>query len=314
MLALDWRSAHELFGYLVRVLEGAVTEESALLGGTTDEERNWLRYVLALAAARSNHPEKADLLLQPVLLTTGRDNWLHFLALADLTRVQQKNLAEIDDPAARKQYQAQRDRFARQLEKSRSELAQRRNRLASLQAELGQSALEPERKRALLEQMLKIDPNNGDLLVELVFCSAMVADWERALAHARAYLSRDGRENAGRLRIGLLAAEILFNLGREKEALAALNNYLAITRDPWYRMIAASLVTRDKETTLIEKAVESPEYVLTGNVALALRAEGLGDKSGAIAYYREALGSYMDDMLEYGFALERIKRLRHKSQ
>jgi S1-C subfamily serine protease len=61
------------------------------------------------------------------------------------------------------------------------------------------------------------------------------------------------------------------------------------------------------------KAGESPEYVLTGRIALALWAEGSGNKNKAIDHYREALGSYMDDMIEYVFAVERIKRLRQKS-
>ena len=62
---------------------------------------------------------------------------------------------------------------------------------------------------------------------------------------------------------------------------------------------------------LTEKAGESPEYMLTGHVALAFWAEGSADKNKAIELYREALGSYMDDMIEYAFAVERLKRLRH---
>ena len=42
--------------------------------------------------------------------------------------------------------------------------------------------------------------------------------------------------------------------------------------------------------------------------------EGSGDKNKAIDHYREALGSYMDDMTEYVFAVERIKKLRQPSQ
>jgi predicted DNA-binding protein len=49
-------------------------------------------------------------------------------------------------------------------------------------------------------------------------------------------------------------------------------------------------------------------------MALAFWAEGNGDKGKAIDHYREALGSYMDDMIEYVFAVERIKRLRQPPQ
>jgi len=96
--------------------------------------------------------------------------------------------------------------------------------------------------------------------------------------------------------------------------LTELQNYLSNTKDAWYRMISECLLEQQKEKSLVEKAGESPEYVLTGHVALAFWAEGSGDINKAIDHYREALGSYMDDMIEYVFAVERIKRLRQKSR
>jgi uncharacterized radical SAM superfamily Fe-S cluster-containing enzyme len=62
----------------------------------------------------------------------------------------------------------------------------------------------------------------------------------------------------------------------------------------------------------VAKAGESPEYVLTSHVAMGFWAEGSRDKNKAMDHYREALGSYMDDMIEYAFAVERIKRLRQR--
>jgi lipoprotein NlpI len=111
-----------------------------------------------------------------------------------------------------------------------------------------------------------------------------------------------------------MTAEILLNMGRQEEAQAELENFVHNTQDAWYRSIAQCLLGRENETSLAEKAAESPEYVLTGHMALGLWAEGNGDKNKAIDHYREALGSYMDDMIEYVFAVERIKRLRQKSQ
>ena len=148
----------------------------------------------------------------------------------------------------------------------------------------------------------------------MVFYCAMEQNWDLALEYAHRFLSLDGRENAGRLQVGLLAAEIVHNMGRKEEALAELENFLNNTADAWYRLIAQCLLGRETEESLAEKAGESPEYVLTGRLALAFWAEGNGDKNKAIDHYREALGSYMDDMIEYVFAVERIKRLRQKSQ
>jgi tetratricopeptide (TPR) repeat protein len=314
LLALDWRSPHEFFGYLVRVIEGKIAEDAFLRGGYTDQERHWLQYVAALVADKHHDTTQVEKLLQSVVLKTGRDNWIYFLALAWLEKTQQHKLAASDDSETRSQYQAQLDQFAQQFKKSRPVLAERQTLLAPLQAKLGQDSLAPKTKRALLEQVLNIDPANGDLLVEMVFYCAMEDDWDSALEYTNRFLSLDGRVNAGRFQVGLLKAEILYNLGRKQKALAELETFLDNTEDAWYRSIAECLLDQEKEKTLAQKAGESPEYLLTGHMALAFWAEGSGEKDKAIDHYREALGSYMDDMIEYAFAVERIKKLRQPSQ
>jgi S1-C subfamily serine protease len=311
---LDWRSPHELFGYLVRVLEGGITEQSALRAGYTDAERNWLRYVVALMAGRQNNPPKAEMLLRQAALTTGRENWLHFLALSRLAQIRQQKMAGFQDPADRRQYQADLDRFAAQLAESDRELTQRQSHLAPLRARLSQGSLDAETKRTLLKQILEIDPGDDGLRVELAFYCAVNEDWDEALQYAGSFLALDGRESAGRLRAGLLVPEILNAAGRAEEARAALETYLNTTQDGWYRLIAECLLNRQKETPLAGRIAESPEFMLTGYTALGFWAEGAGDKKKAIEYYREALGSYMDDMIEYAFAAERIKRLRNASR
>ena len=44
--------------------------------------------------------------------------------------------------------------------------------------------------------------------------------------------------------------------------------------------------------------------------ALGFWAEGAGENKKALKHYKEALGSYMDDWLEYEFTMERIKKLK----
>lgn len=66
----------------------------------------------------------------------------------------------------------------------------------------------------------------------------MENDWDSALAYAHRSISLDGRENAGRLQVGLLKAEILHNMGHKEEALDELENFLNNTEDAWYRSIA----------------------------------------------------------------------------
>ncbi|MGD8290489.1 MAG: trypsin-like peptidase domain-containing protein [Desulfobacterales bacterium] len=314
LLSLDWRSPHEFYGYLARILEGNIPQDQAISGGYTNRERYWLRYILALIADMNQETVKAESLLQPVVLDTGRETWLHFLALARLEKIQELILASQEDVKARRLYQEQLDKFNQKFQNSRPVLAERLARLLPLRAKLAQDSLAPAVMRGQLEEILKIDPDDGNLLVKMVFYCAMEEDWDIALKYADRFLSREGRETAGRLQIGLLASELLFNMGHKEDALAALAAFLHNTEAVWYRTIAQCLLEREKEKSLAEKAGESPEFVLTGHTALALWAEGTGDKDKAIDQYREALGSYMDDMIEYVFAVERIKKLRQRTQ
>ena len=307
---LDWRSPHELFGYLVRVLEGDIPEESALRGGYTDAERNWLRYVVALTAGRQNDLSKAEMLLRQVALTSGRATWLHFLATSKLGQIRQQSMAALPDGAERRRYQEDLGQFAAKLTEARRAMAQREVRLAPLRARLRPDSLDAETKRTLLKQILEIDPGDDALRVELAFYCAAAAEWDEALQYADNFLALNGRESAGRLRLGLLVPEILNAAGRREEARAGLESYRGAIKDSWFRLIAACLLDPAKAPSMAEKAGESPAYMLTGHAALGLWAEGAGDQKKAIEYYREALGSYMDDMIEYVFAAERIKRLR----
>ena len=233
LLALDWRSPHEFFGYLVRVLEGNIAENVALRAGYTDNERNWLFYAVAQIAVKNNDTTKVEKLLQPVVLATERKNWLHFLSLVLLEQSQQGKLAAISDPEARREYQEQLDQFTQKIKKSRRELSEHRARLAPLQAKLGQEALPLETKRELLEQILTIEPGDMNIVADLVLYCTMNEEWTKALEYARRFRGLDGRENANRLRVGLLAGEILLNMGRKKEALTELQNYMSNKADGW---------------------------------------------------------------------------------
>ena len=254
------------------------------------------------------------MLFKQVALTTGRESWQHFLALSKLGQLRQLRTAVLADPADRRQYQYDLDQFAAMLAEARGEMLQRQARLAPLRARLSQNSLDVEAKRTLLKQILEIDPDDDALRVELAFYCAAAAEWDEALQYADKFMALNGRESAGRLRVGLLAPEVLNAAGRSEEARTALESYLGTIKDGWYRFIAECLLEPAKETSLAEKAAESPEYMLTGHAALGFWAESAGNKKKAIEYYREALGSYMDDMVEYGFAAERIKRLRQTSR
>jgi len=58
------------------------------------------------------------------------------------------------------------------------------------------------------------------------------------------------------------------------------------------------------------KAGETPEKLLTAYTLMGFWDEGSGRPENALKHYKEALGSFLDDWLEYDFAKERIKKLK----
>ncbi|MBE9522030.1 MAG: hypothetical protein IME95_02450, partial [Proteobacteria bacterium] len=211
-------------------------------------------------------------------------------------------------------YKDEIEAFANAIEKNYAAKLEQRTRLAPLISQLKQDSISSEDKQSVLEQILENDRKNGEILLGLAFYSAINEQWERALEYARTFLKIEGRENAGRLSVGLLEAEVLHNMGRKEEAKTSLEGYYRRTKDPWYLAISEHLFGEQTEQSLSEKAGETPENLVTWHTALGFWAEGSGDKKKAIKHYKEALGSYMDTRIEYDFAKERIKRLRRPSE
>jgi lipoprotein NlpI len=314
LLALDWRSSSEFLGHLARILEGLVDQRSALKGWYSEDEKSWLHYAVGLMLAKQGDPAGSEGRLREAVLTADSEDWLFFMALSKLEQIQRQRSASFLNTAERTNYQAEIEAFTRTVQKDQEAKAKRRTEIAPLIAKLKQDSVSPKDKQAVLERILKSDKTNGNLLVGLVYYSTMDESWDQALEYARTFLEIEGRENAGRLSIGLLQPEILHNIGRKEEAKTELERYNRRTKDPWYRAIGECLLTQRTEQSLTEKAGESPEYMLTAHTSLGFWAEGSGDKNKADKHYKEALGSYMDDMIEYEFARERIKRLRQISE
>jgi hypothetical protein len=314
LLALDWRSQTEFLGHLVKVLEGLVDEESALKGGYTEGEESWLYYVVGLIRAKLADLADSEKVLRKAVLAADIDDWLFFLALAELEKVQNQRLAALRNKPESAGYKAEIQGFAKTIEENRAAKSKQQSRLAPFMASLKQESISPEDKQSVLEKILENDLKNGEILLELAFYSAINEEWERSLEYARAFLKIEGRENAGRLSVGLLEAEVLHNMGQKEEAKASLEFYYRRTKDPWYLAISEYLFGNQPEQSLSEKAGETPENLVTWHTALGFWAEGSGDKKNAIKHYKEALGSYMDTRIEYDFAKERIKRLRKPSE
>jgi len=310
LLALDWRSPSEFLGHLVKILEGRVHAESALSGGYSDGEKSWLHYVVGLIRAKQEDSTGSEKLLKKAVLLADIDDWLFFLALAELKKIQEQRLNSLPKKMDKAAYQFEIIKFTKTVEKIQAVKAAQRIKAAPLVAQLKQEALSPEDKMGVLEQILKDERNNGETLIGLAYYSAMSDQWENALEYARTFLKIKGRENAGRLSVGLLEAAVLHRMGRNEEAKTCLEAYHRRTGDPWYLAISGFLLGRQPEQSLSEMAEENPENLVTWHTALGFWKEGSGDKKEAARHYKEALGSYMDNRIEYDFARERIKRLR----
>jgi hypothetical protein len=162
----------------------------------------------------------------------------------------------------------------------------------------------------LMEKTLELDPENRMVMASLAYSAAALGDWPGALAYLRRVLVTEGRQNAARMSLGLLEAGILHFQGHEAEAHAGLADYSRRTRDPWFLAIAEHLMGRQTEEDIRKQAGDLPENAITAFTAMGFWAEGSKDKTRALRFYQETLGSFLNDWLEYDFARERIKRLR----
>ena len=190
----------------------------------------------------------------------------------------------------------------------------RQEELSTIGARLAGGELSLEEKRAALQDILRLEPDNRAALGTLAFAEAAAEDFPEALAHIHTFLDAGGRPNALRMSLGLLAAGVLRNQGFEAESRARLSEYRRSTREAWFASVAEYLLGQQAEEALRTQAGESPELAISGFTAAGFWAEGAKDKKTALRFYRDALASFLDNWVEYDFVRERIKRLKRSSE
>ena len=308
--SLDWRSPAEFFGYMVKVASGEVELEGALKEGNTAQETSWLHYVAGLINIKRGDLVAAEKHFRmAVSKATGDDHWPYFMGMSQLEHISRSHLEVMADSDEKTAYQDAVETFAQSVRENWAVKTQNYTEQAPMRLKLLQDAVSSAEKISIIEKMFKTDRNNDNLLVLSAYYSGMAGDWDKALDYTREVIKRPGRESSSRLASGLLEPLILNRLGRSEEAEVILTNFHDQTRDLWYRDISAYLLGRLEEESLMERAGEEPAYLVTGFTALGLWAEGRDQTKKALRYYKEALGSYRDDRIEYQFARERIKEL-----
>ena len=310
LMMLDWQSPYEFFGYLARLLEGRVDETTAIRGGYTDQEKSWLYYATGLKAAKRNELPAAERQMEEALLLADSHGWNFYLALSGLENIQQQRLAQISSITAQNAYKEKIKAFDRKMRQKQLARQDNMKQIVPLLAKLKETDLSVDEKLSLLVKVREIDKTDRKTLIALAYLNATNAKWRQALDNARSYLAQPGRENRDRLRMGLLEAEILHILGRAEDAKSSLETYKRQIETPWYRNISECLLEERSVQSLTDQAAENPQYILTAYTALGLWAEGKSEKLKAVSHYREALGSYLDDLVEYELARQRIKKLR----
>jgi len=311
LMALDWRAPAEFFGYVVKVLTEKIPITAAVNMGDTNLETGMLHYAAGLMLDQKDQPEEAKFHLQKALAKIGGgDQWLYLMALAKLETLLERQVNT--QPHLPQQRIRQSDAIAaiQTVRKERAEKIKAYEQLTRLRAGLAQPSVPPAEKQAIVEKIQALDRGNVSLLLQSAYYYAMDEKWAKALTQVTQLLQSNGRESASRLAGGLLEPLLLNRLGRSVEAKNSLKAFQKRIQDPWYRQISACLLDLSTEVSLAKKADEQPAYLLTGYTALGLWAEGNSKTKRALRHYKEALGSYRDDRIEYRFAEERIRRIQ----
>ena len=169
-------------------------------------------------------------------------------------------------------------------------------------------------KLQALEQTYALLPGNRSILAAMIYYSAADENWAKSLEYIDALLQTQARQNGRRMGIGLLKACILNYQGHDQKAGDSLAEYEGRIRDPWFLTISEFLQGKQTEKALKNMAGESPERLITAYTIMGFWDEGAGEQKKAARHYKEAMGSFLDDWLEYDFARERIKRLKKHTE
>jgi S1-C subfamily serine protease len=310
LIDLDWRSPAEFQGYLAWVLEGLVDEQTALQSWYNAPEKSWLYYVVGLLHSKRGDWQGAEKLAQEAVLSAGSDAWEFFLAMAHLEQLQKRRRAVLKTETQWHKYKAEIIEFDKKVKDGQKTKVERAEQMLALYLKIADTAAGITDKLQALEKTYEILPDNRSILAAMIYYSTADENWSKSREYIHAFLQTKARQNARRMAIGLLEACILNYEGKDQEAREALEAYEGRVRDPWFLNICEYLLGKQTDKALKDMAGESPERLITAATIMGFWDEGSGEKKKAARHYKEAMGSFLDDWLEYDFARERIKKLK----
>ncbi len=314
LIDLDWRSPAEFQGYLTWVLEGLVDEQTALQSWYNATEKSWLYYVVSLMHSKRADWQRAEELAQEAVLSADTDAWEFFLAKAQLEQLQKRRRAVLKTETQWNKYKAEIGEFDKKVKDGQKAKTERSEQMLALYLKIADTTAGIKDKLQALEKTHEMLPDNRSVLSAMIYYSAADEAWSQALEYIRALLQTKVRQNARRMGIGLLEACILNYEGKDRKAREALEEYERQIRDPWFLTISEYLLGKQTDQALKDMAGESPERLITAYTIMGFWDEGAGEQKKAARHYKEAMGSFLDDWLEYDFARERIRRLKEPAK
>jgi S1-C subfamily serine protease len=309
----DWRSPAEFQGYLLQVLEGKVDLQAALNAWTSSSEKSWIHYIGGLLRLRQGDPKEAEKLIEQAVFSADPDGWEFLLARVKLDEIRKQRRTALQAHDQWIVYAAHMEQFDRKVKEALDTKKKRQEDLVPLWAKLANGDVALEEKSAALQKILELDPENRAVRGNLAYAAAAAEAFPEALDHLRAYLAIVGRQTSMRMGLGLLEAGIMHHQGQEQETNERLADYAHRTQDQWFLTLCDYLRGQQTEDSLRRQAGDNPENILTAFTAAGFWAEGSKDKKSAIRFYREALGSFLDNWVEYDFARERVNRLKRSN-
>ena len=132
------------------------------------------------------------------VLGSSPDDWLYYLALSELDRIQDKRRESIVKEEEWKTYQEAVEEFKKKVGENNERKKEKQKQLVELKSKLELTSASPFVKRETLEEIFKIDPDNKRTLVGLSFYSAMEEKWTRRfLLRGITWEEREGKTRTG---------------------------------------------------------------------------------------------------------------------
>lgn len=285
LTALDWRSQQELFGYMVRILEGEVPVQDAVRMGDDPREKALLLWTGASVEISRGNTGAGHRHLQTASTFAEQETPLGFLVHAQMLQ------AGIAQPPGRTPPPVEsRENDATGAIDALIERLHGRKKAAGASGQPSAESGAASYMKASFEHTTK-------------------GQWARALEQANRYLAEPRWESGNALSMGLLKCQLVRLTENEAKAMEALRLYVESIHDPWYRRVASHLMGQATEQEVRQEA-RGQEEILVLSTALGLQAEADGQAQKAVQHYNDALDTGLFQWMEFNIALARRNAIR----